>query len=131
MEGPVTAEHRRLDVLLEAALAALASEAEPDAARGTLGALRAALETHFDQESRLYFPAIEALRPDLKPDIQRLLDAHGSFRRRLDHIETRLSERGLAEAHADLQAFSRDFSAHEAAEEAMLVELTHDAAVMP
>ena len=126
VEHEVLAQHRRLDVLFAEALEAFSSEDPRGAARSALVALRAALETHFDQEGELYYPAIWALRPDLKPELQGFLGAHGQFQILLERIEGMLSGPPLAEARSALEAFFSAFKAHEVAEEATLATLERE-----
>jgi hemerythrin len=123
VESEVFAQHRRLDVLFEEVLDSFRPEGPPEATHEALKELREALETHFDQEDRLYYPAIWALRPDLKPQLKTLVDAHGEFLAQLDRLET-LQDRGeRAEARSVFDYLSAVFKRHEDAEEAALATL--------
>ncbi len=126
MEREVFAQHRRLDAMFEEVLDSFRPEGPPEAIRGALKELREALETHFDQEDRLYYPSIWALRPDLKPQLKTLVDAHGEFLAQLDRLET-LQDRGeRAEARSVFDYLSAVFKRHEDAEEAVLATLDRE-----
>jgi hemerythrin len=131
VEREVFAQHRRLDVLFEEALDAFRSEDPRNDAGAALAELREALETHFDQEDRLYYPAIGALRPDLKPKLERFLDAHAQFHHDFERVEALLSQASLDEARAAFEALSRAFKIHEAAEEATLATLERELGTSP
>jgi hemerythrin-like domain-containing protein len=123
-EKRVAREHRRLDALFETLLAALrGGDDHVFEARDVFAELRDALESHIDQEDRLYYPALRALRPVHRPLITDLVDAHALFRSRLEALEARLSSASsdaLAEAERAVADFAAAFGAHEASEEAML-----------
>ncbi len=126
VERDVLAEHRRLETLFEEVLDSFHPEGEPDAARAALKELRAALETHFDQEDRLYYPAIWALRPDLKTELKGLVDAHDEFVAQLDHLEALLGRGKRGEARQATESLSSVFKSHEEAEEAVLATLDRE-----
>jgi hemerythrin-like domain-containing protein len=123
-EKTVAREHRRLDALFETLLAALRrGDGHAIGARDAFAELRNALESHIDQEDRLYYPALRALRPVHRPLITDLVDAHVLFRSRLEALEARLSStssNALPEAERAAADFAAAFGAHEASEEAML-----------
>lgn len=126
VEREVFAQHRRLDALFEEVLDSFRPAGPPEATRGALKELREALETHFDQEDRLYYPAIWALRPDLKPTLKTLVDAHGEFVAHLDRLEISLDRGERAEARSVFDYLSAVFKRHEDAEEAVLATLDRE-----
>lgn len=122
----VLAQHRRLDALFDEVQDSFRPEGPPEAAREALKELREALETHFDQEDRLYYPAIWALRPDLKAQLKTLVDAHGEFLGHLDRLESLLGQGEVAEARSVFEYLSAVFTRHEAAEEETLAALDRE-----
>ena len=120
-EGMVAAEHRRLDAMFEALLDALRRGRDGDLdVRAAFAEMRETLESHIDQEDRLYYPAVRALRPIHRAAIEGLVDAHELFRSRLGEIDASLADGALAEAERALAEFIAAFAAHEAAEERLL-----------
>jgi hemerythrin len=125
MEGSIAVAHRRIDALLEAMEAALHTR-DQAVAEDAFAQLREALEAHFDQEDRLYYPPIRTLRPELKPTMDDFGAAHDSFRSQFAAIHSHLEKGSLAEAEHALDEFRRAFTVHEAAEEKMLGSLDRD-----
>ncbi|RIL05052.1 MAG: hypothetical protein DCC71_11805 [Proteobacteria bacterium] len=120
-EATFARQHRQLDAMFDGLLLALRSDAgELHGVRERFAALRDALEAHVDQEDRLYYPAVRALRPVYRPQIEQLFDAHETFRARLGEIDASLANGAAADARAALGEFARAFALHEAAEEQML-----------
>jgi len=126
VEREVFAQHRRLDALFEEVRDSFRPEGPPEATRDALTELRAALEVHFDQEDRLYYPAIWALRPDLKPQLKSLVSAHGDFTAQLDRLESLFDRGERAEARSVFDYLSVVFKRHESAEEAALATLDRE-----
>jgi hypothetical protein len=122
----VLAQHRRLDALFDEVQDSFRPDGPPEATLEALKELREALETHFDQEDRLYYPAIWALRPDLKPQLKTLVEAHGEFLGHLDRLENLLSRGEHSEAGSVFEYLSAVFKRHEAAEEETLATLDRE-----
>jgi len=128
VEREIRAQHRRLDALFEDARDAFADEEASEAAREAFGVLHDALATHFDQEERLYYPAIWALRPERKAELEAIVASHGEFRVRLDAIGAHLARRDLAKARRSFDHLTQAFGQHESAEERVLAELDRELA---
>jgi hypothetical protein len=94
-------------------------------ARESFGALREALETHFEQEDSLYYPAIRALRPDTHETLARIAQGHQRFRDTFAAIDARIAEGALDEAAARFEAFAEAYAQHEAVEEALLASIAY------
>lgn len=123
MEQVVAAEHRHLDALFAEVRRAFAS-ADPEAdAFDALKRLAEALDVHFVQEDELYYPAITALRPETKPDVESISDGHRVFRAQLGGIVRDLYEGRVEHARGEFEAFTREFAKHEIAEERLLRSL--------
>jgi len=99
---------------------ALREDDAPEAIRGAFARLREALESHIDQEDRLYYPSLRALRPAHRTVLDSLVVAHDGFRTRLAEIDAGLDTRDRTDAGIDLGAFAEAFAAHEAVEEQLL-----------
>lgn len=119
-EGRFAAEHRRLDAMFEALLAALRGGSSDTALRERFAEMRESLEAHIDQEDRLYYPAVRALRPVHRDVIEELVRAHELFRARLEEIDGDLARGAIAEAGRELDTFVGAFGEHEATEERLL-----------
>ena len=123
IERSIAEQHRRLDAMFEEILACLREGESRSAVRDAFARLRDALESHLDQEDRLYYPPLRALRPAHRADLDSLIVAHTGFRTRLDAIGAQLD----APEHADLErtiaAFAEAFGAHEANEERLLARI--------
>jgi hypothetical protein len=126
VKGRVLAEHRRLDVLFVEARDAFRDEEVSDSAAEAFHELREALETHFDQEDRLYYPAIWALRPDLESGLREFVAEHEKFRNHLEQIEAMLARSDFAGGGRAIEALAGDFGRHEVNEENMLRSLDRD-----
>ncbi len=123
IERSIAEQHRRLDAIFEEVLAVLHEREAPDAVRDAFARLRYALESHFDQEDRLYYPSLRALRPAHRAAVDDLALAHGAFRTRLETIGARLGARDFAAAERAIRAFGEAFAAHEATEERLLARI--------
>ena len=126
MEHDVLTEHRRLGELFEEVVDSLRPDGSPEATREALEELRAALETHFDQEDRLYYPAIWALRPDLEAHLRDLVGSHGDFLARVDCVQGLLGRGERAAARDAFQNLRTAFRRHETAEEDALAALERE-----
>lgn len=119
-EGAFAAQHRKLDTLFVGLLEALRTGGAAETIRADFKRLRETVEAHVDQEDRLYYPAVGALRPVHRPALDGLVVAHEIFRSQLGAIEASLAAAEFAEAERVLGEFVEGFAAHEAAEEALL-----------
>ena len=100
-------------------------EAEAAAA---FGRLREELETHFEQEDRLYYPAIRALRPDRAEAVDRVGTAHEQFIRRFELIFRQIQAVKLDEAERSFEEFVEAFIFHEIREEDLIRSLERELA---
>ena len=128
MEREVRAQHRRIDALFADARDALHAGDALEAASEAFASLRDALDTHFEQEDRLYYPAIWALRPEQKPGLVAAVEAHRDFRARLRAIDALLAEGELGEAQRAFEALAEAFTLHESQEESVLARLDRELA---
>jgi hypothetical protein len=120
----VSRDHRRLDDLLGEVAATFAERRDdPDALRDAFAALCEQIDVHFEQEDRLYYAPIGALRPELEPEIRAILEAHRGFRLEIAAIGDRLECEDVAAALRQLVAFGEGFRRHEAMEEALLARV--------
>lgn len=126
VERAVLAQHRRLDSLFEDALFSLRGGRPTHELQSGLQELREALETHFDQEDRLYYPTIWALRPDLKARLESLAGSHGAMLAHLDALRPLLDAGNVVEARSSFESLASDFRRHEEAEEAILATLDRE-----
>ncbi len=92
------------------------------------GRLREELETHFDKEDRLYYPAIRALRPDRAEAVNRVERAHAQFIRRFELIVAQIQEGKLDEAERSFEEFAEAFIFHEIREEDLIRSLERELA---
>ena len=123
MRHGITDEHRWLGTLFEEAREAFKSGNE---AMAVFARLREALEAHFDQEDTLYFPAIRALRPAHKRDLEDFVAAHERFRDIFQQLCERLEASRLDQAKRGFEEFSEAYAQHEAGEELMLQALERE-----
>lgn len=122
-ENTLVAEHRRLESMFAEVLGAIGDGEPQSVVRGAFEFLREALEAHVDQEDRLYYPALRALRPVHRAAIERLMAGHVEFRARLADVDATLAGGSTQQATAQLEALLRGFAAHEVAEETLLGEV--------
>ncbi len=116
----VRSEHRNLGDLFAEVSQLFLEPGRLDELRDSFAALSEMLDLHFEQEDRLYYASIGALRPDLKPDIQAIAEAHRRFRLELSAIGDQLERSDLATARRSFAALDTGFQRHEAQEEALL-----------
>jgi hypothetical protein len=116
----VRGEHRRVESLFSELLDTLAPGARPAAVAGSFSRLRAALETHFAPEDRLYYPALAALRPDRRRAIEGFARSHDELRADLAAAAAALEDEPPAALAERLAALAARFAGHEAVEEAVL-----------
>ncbi|MCP4038956.1 MAG: hemerythrin domain-containing protein [bacterium] len=123
MKSRLIGEHRRIESLIEALERGFAS-CEPCAQLWeSFGQFCEELQAHIEREDRLYFPAITALRPDLKAPLEELTAVHVSLSDQLRRIGDHLGhddEQGAADVFRSL---SQAFHTHEDAEEQILAGL--------
>ena len=90
--------------------------------------LREELEAHFEQEDRLYYPAIRALRPDRAEAVNRVGKAHAQFVRRFELIVEQIQAGKLDEAERFFEEFAEAFIFHEIREEDLIRSLERELA---
>lgn len=122
MISRVAAVHRSFAAMFEETRAAFRDGDEADAAVA-FGRLREELQTHFEQEDRLYYPAIRALRPDRAQAVDRVGRAHGQFIRRFELILEQIQAAKLDEAQRSFEEFAEAFIYHEMREEDLIRSL--------
>ncbi|MCP5055121.1 MAG: hemerythrin domain-containing protein [bacterium] len=125
MRDSIVAAHRSLDGLFESTRRSL-EEGLGAPAIDAFCRLREALEAHFEQEDRLYYPPIAALRPEARRSVEEFAAAHHVFRKKFGEIGGLLERNCLDEAGRVFGAFARMFAIHEAAEEKLVAELDRD-----
>jgi hemerythrin len=113
--------------MFEETRAAFRDGGEADAA-AAFGRLREELETHFEQEDRLYYPAIRALRPDRAEAVDRVGMAHEQFVRRFELIVGQIQAGKLNEAERSFEEFAEAFIFHEIREEDLIRTLEKELA---
>lgn len=116
----VRSEHRRLDELFVEVAAVFAPPGVAEEMRDAFALLSEAIDVHFEQEERLYYASIGALRPDLKPEIVAIADAHRRFRLELAAIADQLERGDLAGARRGFEELASSFQQHEGVEERLL-----------
>lgn len=116
----VRGEHRRVDDLLVEVGRVFGNPGDADGLRDAFAALSEQMDVHFEQEDRLYYASIGALRPDLKPRIVAISESHRRFRLELAAIGDQLERGDLAAARRSFAALATGFQQHEAVEEELL-----------
>jgi hypothetical protein len=127
MTHPIEKQHRELEVLFQDTRAAL-GRGEGEAARAGFQRLREALDAHFDQEDRLYYPPITVLRPQHKHTVTGIGEAHRRFREGFGEIAAALEAGSLADAQRAFEDFVDSFAKHEAIEEDLVRSLESEVA---
>jgi hypothetical protein len=122
----VTAAHRRIDGLLARTAATLRADRGEAATRRSFARVRQALDAHFAQEDRLYYPPIWSLRPDLEAVLGALIAAHDRFRAELAALGTLVDRGARTDAAAALASLQEEFTEHERREEEILRSLEKD-----
>lgn len=125
MRDTIAAAHRSLDGLFDSTRRSL-EEGHGASATDAFCRLREALEAHFEQEDRLYYPPIAALRPEAREAVEHIAADHEAFRTKFGEIGAQLESGRLEEAGRAFCEFAADFSIHEAAEEKLLAELDRE-----
>lgn len=128
MTTQIVAEHRKLNALFDDVREAFSDPDARVAAREAFTELRQALETHFDQEERLYYPAIWGLRPDKKVRLRACIDTHSDFRTRMRAIHEQLALGDVGHGARSFEKLATAFLEHEALEEQVLAELEREIA---
>jgi len=123
----VAAVHRSLAAMFDETRAAFRDGNAAEAAVA-FGRLREELETHFEQEDRLYYPAIRALRPDRAEAVDRVGMAHEQFIRRFELIIQQIQLAKLDEAERSFEEFAEAFIFHEIREEDLIRSLEKELA---
>ncbi len=122
MIDAIAAEHRKLDVLFEGMRGAFQRGDEAQL-RDAFARLRQAVEAHFDQEDRLYYPAIRALRPERRESLYGFVEAHVRFRGHFQEIAEGFEREDLAAVKGGFETFAEAFALHEVREEELLQSL--------
>ncbi len=81
------------------------------------------LETHFDQEDRLYYPAIRGLRPEFESQLLNLTERHTWFRDQLRRISDHLLHDDIEGAGSVFRSVVHAFDGHERTEDDLLLAL--------
>jgi hypothetical protein len=124
----IRTEHRRLEDWFIEVGEILRESSDLEEARDSFAGLSAAIDVHFDQEDRLYYATIGALRPELRPEIQSIAEGHRRFRLQLAAIADQLVRADLGSARRGFAQLVAGFGEHEAAEERLLERVEHEAA---
>ena len=127
MKETIVEEHRRLEALFAETRAAFRAGSR-EALRRAIPGLCEALEAHFAQEDRLYYPAVGALRPGYAASLQAFGAGHARFLAQLEEIARRIEQESLAQGEADFEALALAFAAHESSEEELLRSLESEVA---
>ncbi len=130
MRDSIAAAHRSLEGFFENTRRSL-EEGLDAPAIDAFCRLREALESHFEQEDRLYFPPIAALRPEARTAVRGFAAAHDAFRAKLGEIGALIEKGCLDDASRAFGEFAEKFSIHEAAEEKLLADLGRDISAAP
>ena len=123
LESIFEAQHRRLDAMFAALVDSLRHNHRLQDVCDAFARLREMLEAHVDQEDRLYYPVVQAIRPAQRGILEGLVDAHETFRVQLGEIAARLAAHAISEVELAVAEFVASFAAHEAAEEQILRRL--------
>lgn len=116
----VFVEHRDLNAILAEVRS---SFHDPHAAAAECERLAGAFDVHFEQEDRLYYPAIGSMRPELSQSLRAISEGHDGFRARLERVRAQLESGELGAARQGFESLASDFGEHEAAEEQLLADL--------
>ena len=123
LAGQAASAHRHLELVFDDVTASLAQRDDLPVVNESLARLAGELATHFDQEERLYLPAIETLRPEHRERLGELRGAHAWLLKQLDRVSDRLRHADLDGAAAMFRELEQGFRLHEAMEEALLASL--------
>lgn len=116
----VRGEHHRLGEMFVEVERIFGAASPVETMREAFAILSEQLDVHFEQEERLYYASIGALRPDLKPAIHTISEDHRRFRLELAAIADQLERGDLEGAEHGFEALATGFRRHEAMEEALL-----------
>ena len=118
-----TRAHRQLELVFDDLAASFAQRDDLPVILEAFARLEGELATHFDQEDRLYHPAIETLRPEHRERLGELRRAHGWFLEQLARVKDRLRHEDVDGAASVFREVERAFRLHETMEEALLASL--------
>ena len=127
----VRSEHRRLGEQFVELARVFDETGAQDELRDAFAALYEELDVHFEQEDRLYYSSIRALRPDLAPEIREISAAHHRFRLQLGAIGDQLGRGDVRAAREGFATLAADYRQHEAREEALLQRIDPTLAPTP
>ena len=119
-------EHRSLNLLFQETRALLQQPSATAEVREAVAQLLEAVEAHLVREESLYYPTLWALRPDMKPPLQEIVQSHDEFRGLLDALTQCLDSDSLPTAGERFEELARLFSEHEQAEETLLISLEQE-----
>jgi hemerythrin len=122
----IAAEHRSLDALFGDTRNVLKEADAGGEVRRAVTRLLEAVESHLSREESLYYPTLWALRPDLKPPLLRLVEAHDQFRSLLGAVAEAVESDALEDAAHRIDELVGLFNQHEVAEESLLDSLEED-----
>ena len=123
MSHRVINEHRRLEDLFETLGAAFADDQPASGLWEPFEHLSEELQTHFEREDRLYFPAIWTLCPELKAELEEASSRHSWFCDQLRIIGDHLGHDDIEGATMVFRQLEKSFGAHEQVEEQILTRL--------
>ena len=123
IQNLISTQHRRIDSMVAEILGAVTETEDLALVRKAFARMRETLESHLDDEERLYEPALNTARPSHRHALQGFLEVHKVFRSRLAEIDADLADVSHAEAARELTDFIAIFEAHEAAEERLIDQL--------
>ncbi|MDP6978141.1 MAG: hemerythrin domain-containing protein [Myxococcota bacterium] len=124
MKHRITREHSHLEDLLDALIRTFSKSGAT--VRGLwepFEQFALDLESHIEQEDRLYFPAIGALSPDLKASLEALSVDHSAFTDQLRQVADHLAHEDIEGATRSLRNLDASLRAHEQVEEEILARL--------
>jgi len=124
----IRAEHRRLDDWFATLGGLLREASDLDELRDSFAALCEAIDVHFEQEDRLSYATIAALRPELACELEAIAEGHRRFRLQLAGIADQLVRADLEAARRGFTQLVAGFAEHEAAEERLLQRVDREAA---
>lgn len=124
----VRAEHLRLDEMFVEVTSVLGQSTDLEEVRDSFAALAEQVDVHFEQEDRLYYATIAALRPELKSDVEAIALSHRFFRAAFAEIGDLLARDDLEGARQAFTRLTREFEQHEASEERLLKRVEREVA---
>ena len=115
----IASQHQQLNTLFGGVFQAL-DRGGIHLATEAFGRFCDALEAHFEVEERMYFPALHGLLPEIRGELSRLVERHGTMRRDLVAIRMLFTGGDRESVCPRLEKLAVDISRHEADEEHLL-----------